>query len=139
MAIVKAIHKWRIYLLSRKFLISTDHHSLKYLLEQWITTPDQQKWIVKLMGFDYEIEYKQGNENKAADALSRLPRDLLAVSCPKHAWVDVIRDEACNHPDLAATREAVTRGDLSAASFTVKDGLLWHKGKVVLPPTSQFK
>ena len=102
-------------------------------------TPDQQKWIVKLMGFDYEIEYKQGNEKKAADALSQLPRDLLAVSCPKHAWVDVIRDEACNHPDLATTREAVTRGDLSAASFTVKDGLLWHKGRVVLPPTSQFK
>ena len=48
-------------------------------------TPDQQKWIVKLMGFEYEIEYKQGNEKKAADALSQLPRDLLAMSCPKHA------------------------------------------------------
>lgn len=138
MAIVKVVHKWS-YLLGRKFLIRTDQRSLKYLLEQQITTLDQQKWIVKLMGFDYEIEYKHGRENKAADALSRLPRDLLAMSCPKPAWVDVIRDEACNHPDLVVTREAVARGDPSAASFTVKDGLQWHKGRLVLPSTSQHK
>ena len=58
MAIVKVVRKRRSYFLGHKFLIRTDHHSLKYLLEQWITTLDQQKWIVKLMGFDYEIEYK---------------------------------------------------------------------------------
>jgi len=34
------------------------------------------------------------------------------VSCLKPAWVDVIQDEARNHPDLVATREAVARGDL---------------------------
>jgi len=84
MAIVKAVHKWRSYFLGRKFLICTDHRSLKYLLEHQITTPDQQKWIVKLMGFDYEVEYKQGCENKAPDALSWLLGDLLVVSCPKH-------------------------------------------------------
>lgn len=37
------------------------------------------------------------------------------------------------------TREAVARGDPSAASFTVKDGLQWHKGRLVLPSTSQHK
>ena len=61
------------------------------------------------------------------------------MSCLKPAWVDVIQDEARNHPDLVATREAVARGDPSFASFTVKDGLLWHKGRPVLPPTSQYK
>ncbi|GKD60952.1 putative mitochondrial protein [Tanacetum coccineum] len=40
--------------------LRTDHFSLKYVLDQRITTPFQSKWLPKLWGFDYEIEYKQG-------------------------------------------------------------------------------
>jgi len=32
----------------------------------------QQKWLVKLMKFDFFIEYRQGKENVVADALSRV-------------------------------------------------------------------
>lgn len=60
MAIVHLVHQWRNYLLGRRFRIRTNHSSLKYLLEQRITTMDQQRWIVKLMGYDYEIEYRLG-------------------------------------------------------------------------------
>jgi hypothetical protein len=41
------------------------------LLEQRITTPEQQKWVAKLLGYNYEITYRPGRENAAADALSR--------------------------------------------------------------------
>ncbi|GJT97163.1 hypothetical protein Tco_1092681 [Tanacetum coccineum] len=33
------------------------------------------KWLPKLMGFDYEVEYKQGKDNVVADALSRKERE----------------------------------------------------------------
>ena len=82
MAIVLSVHQWRNYLLGWRFRIRTDHRSLKYLLKQRISTLDQQKWLVKLMGFDYEIEYRPGRENVAADALSRLHGELMAISCP---------------------------------------------------------
>ncbi|XP_071913952.1 uncharacterized protein [Coffea arabica] len=39
LAIVNAIQKWRPYLLGGHFIIKTDHQSLKYLMEQKISTP----------------------------------------------------------------------------------------------------
>jgi len=71
LAIIEAIRLWRLYLLGKKFFIQTDHCSLKYLLEQRIVTPEQQKWVAKLLGYDYEILYRPGCENSAANALSR--------------------------------------------------------------------
>lgn len=71
LAVVKAVGKWRPYLLGNSFIVRTDHRSLKYLLEHRITTPAQARWLPKLMGYDYKIEYKQGVENQAADSLSR--------------------------------------------------------------------
>lgn len=54
-AIVFAMQKWEQYLIGRPFIIKTDQKSLKYLLEQKISTPFQQFWLSKLMGFDYII------------------------------------------------------------------------------------
>ncbi|KAL6320971.1 hypothetical protein AAG906_010780 [Vitis piasezkii] len=62
LAIVHAIQTWRPYLLGRKFYIQTDQRSLKYLLEQRIATPEQQEWVAKLLGYDYEITYKPDGE-----------------------------------------------------------------------------
>ncbi|GJU23444.1 putative alpha/beta hydrolase fold protein [Tanacetum coccineum] len=72
LAMVLALQKWRGYLLDRHFKIKTDHFSLKYVLDQRMTTPFQSKWHLKFLGFDYEIEYKKGEENVVADALSRV-------------------------------------------------------------------
>ncbi|CAL1410941.1 unnamed protein product [Linum trigynum] len=73
MVVIAAVQLWRPYLLGRKFYICTDQRSLWFLLEQRITTPEQQKWVTRLFGYDYEIMYKPEKENQVADALSRRP------------------------------------------------------------------
>jgi hypothetical protein len=70
LALVMAVKKWRHFLLGHNFKVRTDQQSLKYLLEQRIDTPAQQKWVSKLLSFDFTVEYKKGRENRAADALS---------------------------------------------------------------------
>nr|GEW64266.1 putative mitochondrial protein [Tanacetum cinerariifolium] len=72
LAIVYVLEKWRGYLLDRHFKIKTNYFSLKYLLDQRISTRTQLKWIPKLMGFNNEIQYKKGVENVISDALSSL-------------------------------------------------------------------
>lgn len=54
------------------FIIKTHHQSLKYLLEQRVTTLTQQAWVAKLMQFKYEIQFRKGKENLVADALSKI-------------------------------------------------------------------
>ena len=75
-AITEAVKRWRQYLLGSHFIILTDHQPLKALLEQTIQTPEQQKWIAKLMGYDFRIQYKPGTLNRPADSLSRVPEEV---------------------------------------------------------------
>lgn len=78
LAVIHAVQKWSSYVLDRHFIIKTDQESLKHLLEIKVVTSYQQKWLSKLLGFDYEIQYKKGCENKVADAISRVSGiDLL--------------------------------------------------------------
>ena len=62
MGVVFAVQKWRHYLLNRHFTIKTGHYSLKYILDQRWSTEFQQKWLIKLMEFDFTIEYRQGKK-----------------------------------------------------------------------------
>lgn len=77
--ILFAVKKWHHYLQGKHFTILTDHHSLKYLVDQKLSTPTQQAWMAKLMQFDYEIKYKKGSDNAVADALSRASHLSLTV------------------------------------------------------------
>ncbi|KAL4377558.1 hypothetical protein GQ457_02G015650 [Hibiscus cannabinus] len=78
LAALMVVKKWSQYLVGRHFKIKTDHQSLRFLTENQAVTPAQQKWIAKMMGFDYEVIYKKGINNVVADSISRRP---AGVSC----------------------------------------------------------
>ena len=72
LAIVWPIKRLRQYLLGRKFKIQSDHQALKWLKNVKDPSSKLMRWRLRLKEYDYEIEYKKGKENTAADALSRL-------------------------------------------------------------------
>lgn len=94
LSIINAVEKWRSYLIGRHFLIRTDHHSLKFLLEQKITTAIQQKGLTKLLGLSYTIQYKKGIDNCVADALSRKEMEnevsMNAITIMRPSWMEEV-------------------------------------------------
>ena len=133
LALVTAVTKWRHYLEGHHFIINTDHQSLKYLLEQRITTPLQQKWLTKLMGLSYEICYKKGKENVVADALSRIGKEeakcaITTTVIPE--WMKEVMESYLG--DVWA--QDLIRGILAfpgqASDYSYQNEILRHKGRV---------
>ncbi|KAJ8759923.1 hypothetical protein K2173_010069 [Erythroxylum novogranatense] len=137
LAIVKAIRKWRPYLLGRPFVVRTEQRSLKYLLDQRITTPAQARWMPKLMGYDYVVEYRKGKENQGADALSRVVEfHMLTLSIPDSTWWSTLQHEVLTDPFYSRLQEEfLSQKDFA---FSKKDGVWSKQGKVFLSPNSSL-
>jgi hypothetical protein len=111
--LVLAIRHWRSYLWGRRFVVRTDHFSLKYLLDQRLATIPQHHWVGKLLGFDFSVEYKAGRHNVVADALSRRDTDdasAMALSSPRFDVLDRLRAAHDTDPALRALRDELTAG-----------------------------
>ncbi|XP_017442779.1 uncharacterized protein LOC108347848 [Vigna angularis] len=142
MALVMAIKHVRPYLLGRRFVVHTDQRSLKYLLEQRITTHSQQNWIAKLMGYDFDIVYKIGSSDKVADALSRKGEkgieelELQAISRPYwHDFREVLK-EVEEDESLKKIVDEIKRDPNCHASYTLENDRLHYKGRLVLSAKS---
>lgn len=79
-AVVNALKIWRHYLVGRKFLLMTDHHSLTSYFNQPTLNARQARWVDFLSGFDFEIKHLKGKENRVADALSRKAHCLYELA-----------------------------------------------------------
>ena len=72
---IAASRKWKKYLqAATKVYLVTDHNPLVWLRRQADPRHKFARWIMELESLIYEVVYKRGNMNAAADCLSRMPR-----------------------------------------------------------------
>lgn len=83
-AVIRALRKWRHYLIHKDFVLYTDHQYLKYIQSQSPSNRMHASWISTLKEYTFPIQHKSGLNNKVADELSRFTnhsaRELLLVT-----------------------------------------------------------
>ncbi|TQD76709.1 hypothetical protein C1H46_037743 [Malus baccata] len=141
LAVVFAVQKWRPYLIGHPFKILTDHHTLKYFLDQRITTPAQQKWLLKLLGYNFTLEYRPGTLNVAADALSRRSEMLALMGLSQPLFDCIAEIQAAYESDshTSALLTALREASASRAPFTLKGDLIYYKTGIFVPASSAWR
>ena len=135
-AITQAVARWRHYLLGRKFTIRTDHRSLKELMSQVIQTPEQQYYLTKLLGYEFDIVYRAGKANAAADSLSRLPADLYYIYTQlESVLLSELRDANTSDPELLRLYELQWQDQLPPG-FSLQNGLILYEFRFYIPQDS---
>ena len=71
LAVVTFIKHFRPYLYGQKFLLRTDHGSLRWLYNFKSTEGQVARWLELLGTYDFQIETRPGRVHANADALSR--------------------------------------------------------------------
>jgi hypothetical protein len=134
LAIMHALAKFRQYLVGARFVVKSDHNSLKYLLEQKDLNEIQQEWVSKIQAYDFDIEFVKGKNNAVADALSRRPSIFsmsgMSVDWKEHLIVEYAKDQfTCQLLD----------GKIQDDNFRVINDLIYYKGRIFLVPGSALK
>ena len=89
--------KFKDYLIGSKFTVLTDNNPLTYVCTSHLGA-DQIHWLSDLVLFDFEIRYRAGKSNQAADALCQWPvnPELLSESSDDDKeWETISYEMAC--------------------------------------------
>jgi RNase H-like domain found in reverse transcriptase len=79
---VRTILHLRPYLEGQKFIIRTDHQSLRWVLNLSDAQGRLARWPLRLLEFDYEVQYRPGALHHGADMMSRLRSEDPAIAEP---------------------------------------------------------
>ena len=74
-AVVYGVQRFHHYLSGPQFRVLTDHKPLEVILHKPLHSapPRLQRMMLKIQGYDYDIQYRTGVKMTLADSLSRLP------------------------------------------------------------------
>lgn len=92
--------KWAVtdkfydHLYGRCFSVLTDNNPLKYVMTTAKLDATGQRWVSQLSSFEFDIQYRRGQNNANADALSRMSNQevtQILQSCPQQARVSEVQ------------------------------------------------
>jgi hypothetical protein len=141
LALIEALKKWKHYVSETSLMLRTDQQSLKYMGDQRLIQGVQNKLLIKLLGYNYKIEYKQGKENKAADALSRKPHTInsMVITSAIPLWVIEVLDSYNEDTKCKELEEQLRISPIVVPNFTMANGLIRYKGKILVGSNTDLR
>jgi hypothetical protein len=134
LAIMHSLAKFRQYLVGGSFMVKTDHNNLKHFLEQKDLSERQQKWVMKVQAFEFEIEYVKGKKNILADTLSRRPMACSLMEILVH-WKSHFLVEYSNNKFACEVMD----GQIQDDRYRVIDDVIFYKDRFYLVLDSGLK
>ena len=129
--------------MGRHFKVKTDHDSLKHFLEQILSSEEQQKWVTKMLDYDFEIIYKREKLNVVKDALLRKDEEveslLCAISIIQPDWITEARDEWKKDEEVWTLIKKLQQDPSTSNTFIWKNDSLWYKDRLYICKNSQLK
>jgi len=121
LAIVDSVKFFHHYLYRRKFLIRTDHVSLKWLLSFKDLEGQLARWLERLQQYDFEVLFRKGRVHGNADGLSRRQCEMDGCSyCTK------VEEKQANYQGKCIAR-------VTMEVMNLKD---WRKEQLADPSTA---
>jgi hypothetical protein len=141
MTIIEALKKWKHYLSEATLILRTDQQSLKYMGEHRLLQGIQHSMMVKLMGYNYKIEYKKGIENRATDALSRRPQEyeLMSITIVIPLWINDVLSNYDQDTKCKELEEKLRVNPAAVPNFTLTNGILRYKTEIYVGSTSDLR
>ena len=116
LAIICGIKYWSQHLSNKKFVIKTDHVSLKYIRSMRAEAGGRiARWCTFIQGYDFEVVHTAGKLNLLADTLSRREYEID----PKQEDIDEV------FADMLMNMEMLVEQKQAKPKSTVEYGLKW--------------
>lgn len=139
LAIIKALRKFRVYLLGIPFRIVTDCKAFVQTMAKKDACLRVAHWALQLEEFEYTVEHRAGTSMKHADALSRNPVECLSIQQATSTLIAQIRRTQEEDPDLQKSIIAAKNG--KNQDFIVANGVICKENRgnplVVIPKQMQ--
>jgi hypothetical protein len=104
--------------------------------------------MLKLLEFDYTIEYKKGKENRVADALSRkyqqeedtpAEEHCAAISVLVPAWMEEVIDSYRTDEACLKLQQELAIDPASNPSYSLQAGIIRYKGRIYIGSSTDLR
>lgn len=107
-------------------------------MSQVVQTPEQQFYMAKLLGFDYDIQYKAGASNVVANSLSRMEpptqTHYFLLFMPHPDFMTKLKETLVESPDFRQQRDNIQARPRDFPDFSLSDEFILYKGAIWINP-----